>query len=148
MQGIATALGLTYEEALMANFFYELSDVTETLPKEWRDAAMRSCTGIVHSRPTVPSTMDATRTTLHRSPLCSTTAPSLGEARWSSRELPLRVPLVWVALAWCLASGLENSMREMPTSRLSRSPLTVHLRDSLAFQCCCDRLVSTVATSS
>jgi N-acylethanolamine-hydrolysing acid amidase len=48
MQGIASALNLTYEEALMANFFYELSDVAgEKLPKEWQDAASRSCTGIV-----------------------------------------------------------------------------------------------------
>lgn len=47
MQGIATALGLTYEEALMANFFYELSDCTADLPEEWRSVATRACTGIV-----------------------------------------------------------------------------------------------------
>jgi len=47
MQGIADALGLTYEDALMANFFYELSDVTENLPEEWKNVATQSCTGIV-----------------------------------------------------------------------------------------------------
>lgn len=47
MEGIASALGLTYHDALLANFFYELSDVTEDLPPEWRQVSTKSCTGIV-----------------------------------------------------------------------------------------------------
>jgi len=49
MEGIASALGLKYEDALMANFFYELSECTgsETMPEEWRSVVSRSCTGIV-----------------------------------------------------------------------------------------------------
>jgi N-acylethanolamine-hydrolysing acid amidase len=35
------------EEALMGNYFYELSDVTENLPEEWHNVATRACTGIV-----------------------------------------------------------------------------------------------------
>jgi N-acylethanolamine-hydrolysing acid amidase len=47
MEGIASALNVTYEDALMANFFYELSDVTADLPPEWKNVSSRSCTGIV-----------------------------------------------------------------------------------------------------
>jgi len=50
MQGIADALGLDYQDALLAHYFYEVSGlpgVSETLPEEWRQVATRSCTGIV-----------------------------------------------------------------------------------------------------
>merc|ERR1712032_1053475 len=40
-------INLKYEDALMAHYFYELSDVTEDLPQEWSDVGRRSCTGIV-----------------------------------------------------------------------------------------------------
>lgn len=47
MEGIASALGVEYKDALMANFFYELDEVTENLPEKWRSVMQRSCTGIV-----------------------------------------------------------------------------------------------------
>jgi hypothetical protein len=55
LQGIADAIGAPMEELLMGNYYYELSDVTENLPEEWRMVATRSCTGIVaqHANGTV-----------------------------------------------------------------------------------------------
>lgn len=47
MEGIASALGLKYKDALMANFFYELDECTGAAPEEWRSVMSRSCTGIV-----------------------------------------------------------------------------------------------------
>lgn len=49
IQSIANIVNATYEEALMASMFYELSSVkpAKDLPPEWRNVATRSCTGIV-----------------------------------------------------------------------------------------------------
>lgn len=47
MQGIADALGVPYKDALMVNFFYELDEVADALPEEWRQVMARACTGIV-----------------------------------------------------------------------------------------------------
>lgn len=47
LKGMAAAIDVTWEHVLMAHYFYELSDVTEDLPEEWKNVATRSCTGIV-----------------------------------------------------------------------------------------------------
>lgn len=50
MQAVADLVNVTYEDSLMANYYYELSSlpsVAAALPEEWRGVATRSCTGIV-----------------------------------------------------------------------------------------------------